>query len=603
MSKIILPKSIVHQLDDISQADPDEWTSEQWAALNKIEIDAAENVQTDVAAYSKMLDNKYRAQTTLFNLARSAFWINGSPYDGDTYKYMRPLLDFSKKYPQGTANLTIVASRQTGKSTTETLRSAGLGMIIPNFQSLYVAPRFAQVRVYSDQRFAPLCEDSPDVAKYWINPNKFNWHITTRQFANRSTFFFRSCYRDADGVRGITARELVLDEIQDLPPDVIKVLEATQMWIKTEDRFRIYTGTHKSTDNGINGRWVNSSQFEWIVPCDRDGVGCKHENMCDESIIQDDKFACAKCGGALNTKKGFWYPMNPSALATNWGFRITQMMMPNKTHADIIAERDDPHTSRKLYLNEILALPYDDGEAGLTRTIMRGACKDYPMLTVDEIRKQYAEPGRPLFAGVDYGSGEGVSPSYTVLTIGTIGPNNVFQVLYMKKFIKDEAELSSQVGIIDFLCGVAGVWWMGADWGFGAHQNARLINEYGWSKDSLFQRKKILLEMMYTSQSRESAVFDPVSARYKLDRNTAISQTIDSIRRHQDPWGITFPRYEDMEPFIDDFTAVKEEYNERSGRYSYVRARADDAFHSTLYAFMAYKQHAGKLIRSIFSSL
>lgn len=501
--------------------------------------------------------------------------------------YLKPLYDLCREHPIGCRNQVWHTGRQVEKSTTQSAKSIALGVMFPAYKSLYIAPRFDQVSVFSNQRFKPMAEDSPAMTNGVIRPSRHLWQVGAKEFLNRSFFNFRSCYATADGSRGISAHHLMIDELQDILQDNIPVLEECQShygW-DTGLRFRSYAGTPKTTNNPLTRRYKLSSQFEWMVKCH----ACQHWNFPDEKIIGRFHYVCSRCDKEIHPQRdGTWVPMNPSALDRCWGFRLPQIVVPFKTHADIKEKMEDPNISQLKFFNECLGLPYDEGEIVLTENHMRRAAEGgLPMKTPGQIL-MLSQRGTPIFAGLDHGSGEGDNPSYTVLVIGTFDEFFNFHVHFMKKFVGKEIALAPQPGIVDNICGDAGVRIMMADWGFGAHQNARLVDEYGWD---WLEGQRVLMQAMYVKQ-KQKCQFDKKGFKYLIDRNQSMIDCIDAIRHRR----IRFFRFEDLKPFVPDFTSIYIEYNDTYGTVKYDHVEPDDAFHAVNYAYMAGLQFHGRLV-------
>lgn len=502
--------------------------------------------------------------------------------------YLRDLYDMCEQYPQGSRNQIWHTGRQVEKSTTQSGKSICLGAFYPAYKTLYVAPRFEQVSVFSNQRFKPMAEDSPVMMDNFLRPSQHLWQVGAKEFLNRSFFNFRSCYMTADSSRGISAHHLMIDELQDILSDNIPVLEECQShygW-ETGLRFRSYAGTPKTNNNPLSRRYQQSAQFEWLTECKH----CGHWNFPDEGIIGLSHYICHKCGKEIHPQMhGKWEPMRRDRLDYCWGFRLPQMVVPFKTHKDIREKYDDPNISQLKFYNEVLGMPYDEGELVLTEQDMMRACTEStPMQEPPVIKEMYAHRGVPIFAGVDHGTGEGDNPSFTVLSIGNFTGNGKFQVRYIFKFKGKEASLSAQPGRITEICAKAGVLWLGSDWGFGAHQNARLVDDYGWS---WVDGERVVLPMMYVKQ-RQKATFDGKAFKYKIDRNQSMMDCVDAIRRGKIEFAF---RYEDLKPFVDDFTTIYIEYNETHGTTKYDHVVPDDTFHSVNYAWMAGLHYYGRL--------
>lgn len=506
--------------------------------------------------------------------------------------YLKFLYDLERKHPQGCRNQIWHTARQVEKSTTQSAKSIVLGAGITAFKTLYVAPRFDQVSVFSNQRFRPMAEDSEALmAEGLIKPrsSKHLWQVGQKEFMNRSFFNFRSCYMTADGCRGISAHHLMIDEIQDIISDNIPVLEECQShygW-ETGLRFRSYAGTPKTNNNALTRRYRQSAQFEWLTRCE----ACAHWNYPDAKIIGLKSYVCTRCGKPIDPHRtGRWVVLHRDKLDLCWGFRIPQMIVPFKTHADIYQKMTDPNISSLRFHNEVLGLPYDEGEIVLTEADLRRACQPSgAMRELTHWALWSLNTGTPLFAGLDYGTGEGDHPSYTVLSLGYFDSDFVFRVVYIKRFVGREAALAPQPELVDALCRTANVRMMMADWGFGAHQNARLVAEYGWDWT---HGDRVLMQAMYVRQ-RMRARFDHVSYRYLLDRNESMASVIDAIRTRRMRFDFGF---EALEPYASDFTTIYIEYDDTRGTAKYDHVEPDDVFHSVSYAYFAGLQYYNRLV-------
>lgn len=521
-------------------------------------------------------------------------WTNPRTRQAEVHDrgYLKYLYNLAKDHPQGCRNQIWHTGRQVEKSSSQSAKSIVLGRMFPAYKSLYVAPRFDQVTIFSNQRFKPMAEDSKAlVADGTIKPrsNKHIWQVGQKEFMNRSFFNFRSCYMTADGCRGISAHHLMIDEIQDIVSDNIPVLEECQShygW-ETGLRFRTYAGTPKTNNNALTSRYRESSQFEWLIKCSH----CSFWNFPDAQIIGKTCYICTKCGKGIDPhREGRWVPLNPAKLDECWGFRIPQMIVPFKKHDDIYSKMIDPNISPLRFHNEVLGLPYDEGEIVLTEQDIRKACNESrTMWTPGEIYEYSRVTGTVIFGGVDYGTGEGDHPSFTVLTIGCFDMDGTFKVMYMKKFFGKDAGLSGQPALINTICRDAKVRYLMADWGFGAQNNARLCDEYGWD---WVAGEHVLMQAMYVKQ-RQKAKFDHVSFKYLLDRNANMASFIDVIRKTKVKFDFNFLT---MKQFCEDFTTIYIEYNELYGTTKYDHVKPDDSFHAANYCYMAGLQFFGRLV-------
>lgn len=487
----------------------------------------------------------------------------------------------------------------THNSTTLAGKAIVLGARNPAFFTLTIQPRFGQVKVFSQQRFGPMCEDSEALRKFWLS-NKCLWQVSAREFRNRSFWNFRSCFYSADAIRGVTAHHLQIDELQDIISDNIPVLEECQSHFPIHERFNLYAGTPKTTSNTLNLWWNESSQMEWLVSC----THCSHYNYLDEKVIGLHHYICTRCGKQIYPRNGGWYPQKMSKVDECWGFRISQIMAPFMTHSEVKKKMDNPNISRRVFFNECLGLPYDEGELVLTKNDMMAACEPDREASKPDTMWRWQVP---ICCGVDHGTG-GYSavdpvtglgrqggrsrtlPSFTVVAFGAYCADGIFRIFKIVKFVGEMANLAKQPMLINDMIREWGGQWVMSDWGFGAQTNQSLITNHNWQRME-DGTNPLLMEIQYV-RSTKLVYFHPTSYRYMVDRNYAIEQTVDAIKCRK----IRFFRWNEMEDYADDFTSIYVEYDHNLNRIKYDHILPDDCFHAVAYAYLCARQRAGNLV-------
>jgi hypothetical protein len=573
------------------------------ALTDEIDADAEERRIEEVAEFDRFLsDDEKKVELTISEFAERLLSINRKPFSLERRDYLRDVYDINETYPDASRNVVIMSGRQVEKSTTLCGKSITLAAINPAFFTLFVQPRFDQVKVFSQQRFQPMAEDSEVLQRVWLS-NKNLWQVGAREFLNRSYFNFRSCYYSADPIRGISSHNLMIDELQDIISDNIPIMEECQSHFLSEEPekcFRMYTGTPKTTSNTLNLHWKETCQFEWMVRCE----SCHHYNFLDDKVIGKHHYICTKCGRQIYPQiHGEWIAQRPSLMDTRWGFRIPQIMVPFMSHAQILDKLNDPAMPQRYFFNEVLGLPYDEGELVLTADDIRAACEERGSETPDTIQKWNIH----LCAGVDHGTGgyspvdpltgmtkigqrKGRQPSYTVIAIGGFCGDGRFRIFKIIKFVGEMANLAKQPGIIDKIIREWHVAWVMSDWGFGASTNEHLVTTHNWVRieDGY---NPLMMEIQYV-RSKVLASFHPKSFRYMVDRNFAIEQTVDAIKRKQ----VLFFNQKEMEAYMDDFTSMYVEYDFNLNRIKYDHTLPDDCFQAVVYAYLAARQRMGILV-------
>jgi hypothetical protein len=326
--------------------------------------------------------------------------VNRKPLSLKGREYLRWIYNAREKYPKGSRDIVIVSGRQVEKSTTIAAKVMTLCALYPSFSALVIEPRVDQIKVISQQRFDPMAQDSEALQEAWLS-SKNVWQVGMKGFNNGSMVNFKSCYYSADPSRGITAGFLAIDELQDIISDNIPILEECQSHLQLEpDKiFNLYTGTPKTTSNTLNQHWSDTCQFEWLVECQ----SCRHYNYLDDKVIGKRFYICSKCGKQIYpTQHGQWIAMKPSLIDTRWGFRISQLMVPFMSHANVLKKMENPNIPRRVFNNEVLGLSFDEGQLLLTEADVLSRCEPRPMDSAASIKE------RKVFicGGVDHGTGD-----------------------------------------------------------------------------------------------------------------------------------------------------------------------------------------------------
>tara|TARA_B100000927_G_scaffold253148_1_gene218710 strand:- start:150 stop:1382 length:1233 start_codon:yes stop_codon:yes gene_type:complete len=387
----------------------------------------------------------------------------------------------------------------------------------------------------------------------------------------------RYAYLNADRVRGIPADLVCIDEIQDIHTDNIPVIE--ECIAHSSFKFKLYSGTPKSLDNTIEGLWIDdSTQNEWVVPCDRCGGGdYRYWNVLDEANIGPKFLICDKCGKQIYAMHpdSQWASLNPKPRVPNPmdGYRIPQIMVPWIAWDDILNKQLS--YSRAKFNNEVLGLSYDSGTRPLTRQDVIDNCTSiYGLGSIDvaQANQIARSSGSRVFMGIDWGTGE---QTYTVVSICAY-LNQKFTVLYMRRLEGRESEPTAQIEVIKELVKQWGVTYIGADYGGGFDRNDTLLRMFGPRKVFKYQ---------YSTVSSAKIKWDTGLARFLLNRTEVMSDVFNAIKRKD---VFSFPKWEDFQhPFGQDMLNIFSEFSEtrRTNEYKKSRGVTDDAFHCILYAF------------------
>lgn len=493
--------------------------------------------------------------TCLSDYVQNTLYLDGAPLRFLGMPFMIPILNCSAERKM------MLTSRQVGKSTNLSSCTLGKSTAIPNYSTLYVAPRLDQVAEFSKAKLGAMIKGSPFM-KNFVGSSVVQ-QARSKEFTNGSNIVLRSCFLDADGIRGITANDINIDELQDILLENIPVIEECSS--RKVTRSITYAGTPKTFDNTIQQKWEESSQHYWAVKC----TGCNHwnvplgfENIGEEGLI------CSKCGKALYSPSGQYVAMFPDRKFV--GFHISQLMINGvpETHlpwSRIIDKRDDPLYGLAKFFNECLGFSYDVGSKLVVAGDMVPLCGQNSITLEREAKWGITT----LCAGVDWGVLGG--NTRTVLTIGGLQPDGNLRVLYAKKFPVDQ-DPAMQVEEICSLINQAGCTIVAADRGNGHVANSLLRKNLRFSR---------VVEIEYKAKVNEGMVYNNKTKTWITDRTRAIAGVILDIKLRT----MVYPRYEEMKPFFDDLFTLSCAYNDNLRAYQILRKNnvPDDFAHALVY--------------------
>jgi hypothetical protein len=274
-----------------------------------------------------------------------------------------------------------------------------------------------------------------------------------------------------------------------------------------------------------------------------------------------------------------WAMMNSEVLSSATikepfeGYRIPQLMDPWIAWDSIIHKY---HTlSRAVFFNEVLGLSFDSGTRPLTPQDVIDNCDNNVLMTQEALSNFRAKLGgsNPVFAGIDWGSGEG---SYTLLTLGTYVEGK-FRVFYLHRFMGAEAEPAVQMDLIEQIIKSWNVTLVGTDYGGGFFQNDILKRKFGTERIATYQY----------SQPSVKVKWDGDLKRFLIHRTEVMSDIFNAIKRRN---VFQFPAWSQFKsPFGDDLLNIFSEYNEQQRQIQYKKSpdSTDDTFHSILLCFLA----------------
>lgn len=462
----------------------------------------------------------------------------------------------------------LMAGRQAEKSTTLACNMV-CESSIPHNSSLYVTPTMQQTGVFSRGKIDEIYLTSPKLRRLFYRKGK-NISMSEKRLLNFSTMYFRSAYYTADSIRGITARRIYVDEIQDIISDVIPVIDECAG--HQPDALFIRAGTPKTNDNLIQKKWDISTQCEWMVKCKK----CNHWNtLTTVDILHPGEpgLFCTRCGTRMYTKYGVWVSGYPDAYIK--GYRLPQIILPERyIDWERLFQKIKDYSTSKL-MNEVFGVSWDSGAKPITRAELIACCQEYR--NTPEYKPQYLR--YPVFVGIDWGTGE---KSFSVMSAG-IFINDIYRVIFLKRYIGNEAGKERMLADMIKLITQLKSEYIGVDWGFGWGVNQDIRKMVGG--------RGTVIEFFSSGNLKDFARWD--GRKIILNRTEAMTDIFLRIQRKQ----IQLPRWEDFEDFAEDFLVIFAEYNEKTRRmqYDHPQDKPDDAFHAVMYGYLIGLHYHNKL--------
>ncbi len=502
--------------------------------------------------------------------------VDGMGYENFTFegrRHMRRVYDTPAK------RVLLFCGRQVEKSTLLGNRIITYSCMVQGFRTLYVSPSATQTKTFSVDRIKEPLETS-DILKAYTT-SLLQQNVFEKQFVNRSKITMRYAFLNADRTRGIPGWCLAIDELQDVLSDNIPVIEQSLSHAPEQWRRFLYAGTPKGLDNvlefyrsGTSRGRPMSTMGEWVVPCDRCGSSAgagRYWNILGEKNIQKRGLSCEKCGQLIDAMHADaqWAEMQEEGIFEC--YRIPQLMVPWRSWDEIML--DYGRYDRAKFYNEVLGISYDSGLRPLTRAQVKECCKPDIHMNMDMLDEYHAlGAGQPIFAGIDWGTGEN---TYTVLSLGTY-VNQRFRIFYVHRFTGEDVDPEPQLAKIDEMMQYFNVRLIGADYGGGFDRNDHLTRKFGPKRVHKYQ---------YMARGKKKVFWNPNFRRWQMVRTEVMSDIFNAIKRKQ----LDLPCWEEFEdPYGNDMLNIFSEYNNalRMLQYTHRPDRPDDTFHSILYCML-----------------
>ena len=491
--------------------------------------------------------------------------LNGKPYTIKDHFAFSPL--FRVLTPK---NQVWCTGRQVSKSTSLAAHGVVFSNAVPFFKTLYITPRFEQVRRFSNNYVRPFVDLSP-IKSQWSGTSTEN-SVLQRSFKNNSMMLFSFALLDADRVRGVSADRVCIDEVQDMDPDHVPIIQETMSYSRWGTSY--YTGTPKTLDNLIYGLYKRSSQAEWFIPCE----SCKHWNIPAlehdlDAMIGDYNIhigekqpgtVCAKCRKPVNPRHGRWVHRYPERRWQFAGYHVPQIILPlhfadpEKWSTLLLKREGYGNMTQAQFYNEVMGESVDTGQKLISETDLKAAC------LLDWENKKEPEPAcfknlkdyKHRILAIDWGGGGEAGISFTVLSVMGFRPDGTIDVIWAKRLLIGGDHLAEAVECMKwsnlFNCDFVAHDYTGA----GTVRETVMV-QAGFNLD------RVMAMRLVRSAAQDLLVYKPPTeinhrAHYSLDKTRSLLYTCQAIKLKQ----VRFFQYDrisqEMPGLISDFLALVE---------------------------------------------
>lgn len=515
-------------------------------------------------------------------IARALLTLKGKPLNLDDY------LPFQTLYDIAPPELTIMASRQIGKSVSMAASTVSNGIMRPFFTTLYIAPLSGQTSRFSSAYIDPFLA-SPVIRRHFVDSSSKK-NVFQKSLNNGSTIYlaYAMTEQDADRVRGASADQMLLDEMQDLSYEAIPILGETLS--ASDYNLKRYTGTAKTVNNGLTLMFNRSSMCEWATKCDHCGkytIPMDFET-CMKMIQGVDGPACAHCGKYIDVYRGKWVAAKP-LIKDHLGFHVPQMIIGARTKPKkwtelrnkVLGSLGVKQYSGQKIANEVFGVP--SGIGGRIFTVREAmACCNTQVQGWDTAFPRDNRNIVVTVLGVDW-SVSGSTNSYTVISILGYDSQGKCYLLYSQKL--DSIDILDQVRRVEelyykFECSI-----VGSDRGVGVLQGQLMKRHLGDDRVAMCN---------YVS-AKTHLRWDKDGLYYSADRtmnmDTMILKAKMGIKRFETPcWNLTSEFWEDALNVFEEESAT--------GRRLYRKDQdlCDDWLHSVVFANIGYMVIKGDFV-------
>jgi hypothetical protein len=355
----------------------------------------------------------------------------------------------------------------THNSTSLAAHGVVLSNAIPDFKTLFVTPLYEQIRRFSTNYVRPFIDRSP-IRYAWVGTSTEK-SVLQRSFKNLSTMIFSFALLDADRCRGISCDRLAIDEIQDMDPAHLPIIEEAL----SHSRYKLIqqTGTPKSLDNPICGSFMRSSQAEWFIPCQ--ASGCNTWNIPSKEYHLADMIGpmhphisekypgvvCHKCRRPINPALGHWVHKHKDRRWSYAGYHVPQLLLPLH-YADpgswsqlLYKQAGGSNMTEATFWNEVLGESVDTGQKLVSETELKAASvlpwKNNPKSPSSQVRDRLKGYETRILA-IDWGGGGEAGVSHTVIALMGFTSTGKIDVLWGTRLLYGAEHLREAAAVLHF---------------------------------------------------------------------------------------------------------------------------------------------------------
>lgn len=448
-------------------------------------------------------------------------------------------------------------------------------------RTFYASTSERQSREFARVKLNEVLYGSPIVKKWLMNKNgsEINDSILEKQFSNGSGVVISFMKDDADRTRGYSADTLMLDEVQDMLPEQLDVVEEILSASLEPERF--YTGTPKTIDNHIESKWQESTMHEVFFKCTK----CGKYNSIGYRNIGLHSPICSKCGGKLDMINYEWSSTRPKGgkEPIYTGARVPQPALVLHTGykekwKDILIKYDKEPT---VFFNETLGISHSSGKRTVTLDMIIECCTG-PKALEAPTENTFRMFGN-TFMGIDW-SGDGESDisknAIVIFGIRNGDPSWKPRILFSKIFPKQD--FMKTINEMVIYANLFKVKFIGADAGGGALGNSFLADKLGAGRIQPFRYGSFSFPV---STAKDGMTIN-------VDKTTAIDDFMKTIIKK----AIEFPNYDS---FKEEAAHILSNYEitRDSGKKIWTngKVKPDDTLHALVFGILAMKVYTKSL--------